>query len=75
MPWVRAFAPPYEDAARSLSRQAGGHRSGDETYVKVAGDWAYSYRRTNTGARRPDLPAALPGRWSSVSSDSSTRPR
>lgn len=42
--WVRAFAPLYEDAARPFRRGVGSAWSVDETYVKVAGEWAYVYR-------------------------------
>ena len=42
--WVRAFAPPYEDAARSCRRAVGGCWSVDETYTSVAGKPAYVYR-------------------------------
>lgn len=42
--WVRAFAPLYEDAARFFRRRVGASWSVDETYVKVAEDWAYVYR-------------------------------
>ena len=42
--WVREFTPLYAAAARSFRRQVGGCWSVDETYVKVAGAWAYVYR-------------------------------
>jgi IS6 family transposase len=42
--WVREFAPLYEDAARHFRRGVGACWSVDETYVKVAGEWAYVYR-------------------------------
>ncbi len=42
--WVREFAPLYEEAARAFRRQVGACWSVDETYVKVARDWAYVYR-------------------------------
>jgi len=42
--WVREFTPLYEEAARSLRRAVGACWSVDETYVKVAGAWAYVYR-------------------------------
>ena len=52
--WVREFAPLYEDAARSCRRAVGECWSVDETYVKVAGEWAYVYRarRARPGCRR-----------------------
>jgi IS6 family transposase len=42
--WVRAFAPLYEEAARPYRNGVGSSWSVDETYVKVAGAWAYVYR-------------------------------
>jgi transposase, IS6 family len=42
--WVREFAPLYEDAARPFRHGVGSTWSVDETYVKVAGAWAYVYR-------------------------------
>ena len=42
--WVQEFAPLYEDTARSCRREVGERWSVDETYVKVAGEWAYVYR-------------------------------
>jgi transposase, IS6 family len=42
--WVQAFAPLYEAAARTCRRAVGECWSVDETYVKVAGDWAYVFR-------------------------------
>ena len=42
--WVQEFAPLYEDAARAYRHAAGERWSVDETYVKIAGDWAYVYR-------------------------------
>lgn len=42
--WVREFAPLYEDAARYFRHGVGSSWSVDETYVKVAGEWAYVYR-------------------------------
>ncbi len=42
--WVREFAPLYADAARAFRRAVGVRWSVDETYVRVAGEWAYVYR-------------------------------
>jgi IS6 family transposase len=42
--WVREFATLYEDAARQFRTGVGSAWSVDETYVKVAGAWAYVYR-------------------------------
>jgi len=42
--WVREFAPLYADAARPFRHGVGRSWSVDETYVKVAGAWAYVYR-------------------------------
>jgi len=42
--WVQEFAPLDEAAARSFRRTVGERWSVDETYVKVAGEWAYVYR-------------------------------
>jgi transposase, IS6 family len=42
--WVQEFAPLYEAAARPFRHEVGGAWSVDETYVKVAGAWAYVYR-------------------------------
>ena len=41
---VRAFAPLYEDAARSFRRAIGSCWVADETDVKVAEAWCYVYR-------------------------------
>jgi IS6 family transposase len=42
--WVQTFTSEFIDAARP-ARHAAGHRwFVDETYVKVAGRWAYLYR-------------------------------
>jgi IS6 family transposase len=42
--WVQRFTPEFIEAAR-FCRQAPGDRwFADETYVKVAGRWAYLYR-------------------------------
>jgi transposase-like protein len=42
--WVQEFAPLYEAAARTFRGAVGECWSVDETYVKVAGEWAYVYR-------------------------------
>jgi transposase-like protein len=42
--WVQEFAPLYEEAARPFRTGVGSTWSVDETYVKVAGEWAYVYR-------------------------------
>ena len=42
--WVREFAPLFEDAARPFRHVVGSSWSVDETYIKVAGAWAYVYR-------------------------------
>jgi transposase-like protein len=42
--WVREFAPLYEEAARPFRRAVGSNWGVDETYVKIAGAWAYVYR-------------------------------
>jgi transposase-like protein len=42
--WVRRFAPLLADAARFGRHRVGDHWHVDETYVKVAGRWAYLYR-------------------------------
>jgi IS6 family transposase len=42
--WVQEFAPLYEAAARAFRRTVGERWSVDETYVKVAGEWASVYR-------------------------------
>src|SRR5918997_748481 len=42
--WVQRFTPLLIDAARPCRHAAGDRWFVDETYVKVAGQWAYLYR-------------------------------
>jgi transposase-like protein len=42
--WVQTFTPEFIDAARPARHSAGDRWFLDETYVKVAGRWAYLYR-------------------------------
>jgi transposase, IS6 family len=42
--WVRRFGPLLVDAARFARHRVGDRWHVDETYVKVAGRWAYLYR-------------------------------
>jgi IS6 family transposase len=42
--WVQTFTPEFIDAARPARHAAGDRWFLDETYVKVAGRWAYLYR-------------------------------
>jgi IS6 family transposase len=42
--WVQTFTPEFIDAARPARRSAGDRRFVDETYVKIAGRWAYLHR-------------------------------
>lgn len=42
--WVQECAPRYEDAARPFRTGVGSTWSVDETYVRIAGAWAYVYR-------------------------------
>jgi transposase-like protein len=42
--WVQTFTPEFIDAARPARHAAGDRWFVDETYVKVAGRWAYLYR-------------------------------
>jgi transposase-like protein len=53
--WVRAFAPLYEEAARPFRTGVGSAWSVDETYVKVAGAWAYVYRAIDGRGQIVDL--------------------
>lgn len=53
--WVRAFAPLYEEAARPYRNGVGSSWSVDETYVKVAGAWAYVYRAIDGRGRVVDV--------------------
>jgi transposase-like protein len=42
--WVQTFTPQFIDAARPARHATGDRWFLDETYVKVAGRWAYLYR-------------------------------
>jgi IS6 family transposase len=42
--WVQRFTPPLIDAARPCRHVPGDRWFVDETYVKIAGRWAYLYR-------------------------------
>ncbi len=42
--WAREFAPLYKAAARPYRKGIGSAWNVDETYIKVAGAWAYVYR-------------------------------
>jgi transposase, IS6 family len=42
--WVQRFTPEFIDAARPCRHAPGDRWFADETYVKVAGQWAYLYR-------------------------------
>jgi transposase, IS6 family len=42
--WVQRFTPEFIDAARLCRHAPGDQWFADETYVKVAGRWAYLYR-------------------------------
>jgi transposase-like protein len=42
--WVQTFTPEFIDAARASRHAVGDRWFVDETYVKVAGAWAYLYR-------------------------------
>ena len=53
--WVQEFAPLYEDAARAFRRAVGARWSVDETYVKVAGEWAYVYRAIDEQGQAIDV--------------------
>ena len=42
--WVQRFTPEFIEAARPGGHAPGARWFADETYVKVAGRWAYLYR-------------------------------
>jgi DDE domain len=42
--WVQRFTPEFIEAARPCRHAPGDRWFVDETYVKVAGQWAYLYR-------------------------------
>ena len=42
--WVQRFTPEFVEAARPCRHAPGDRWFVDETYVKVAGQWAYLYR-------------------------------
>ena len=64
--WVQRFTPEFIEAARLCRHAAGDRWFVDETYVKVAGRWAYLYRAIDQLgqvidvllSRRRDLAAA-----------------
>ena len=53
--WVQEFAPLYEDAARAFRRATGERWSVDETYVRIAGEWAYVYRAVDERGQVVDV--------------------
>jgi IS6 family transposase len=64
--WVQRFTPEFMEAARPCRHAPGNRWFADETYVKVAGKWAYLYRAVDQHGQiidvllseRRDLPAA-----------------
>ena len=42
--WVQRFTPKFIEAARAARHLPGDRWSANETYLKVAGRWAYLYR-------------------------------
>jgi transposase-like protein len=64
--WVQRFTPEFIEAARPCRHAPGDRWFVDETYVKVAGKWAYLYRAVDQHgqvidvllSRRRDLAAA-----------------
>ena len=64
--WVQRFTPEFVEAARPCRHAPGDRWFVDETYVKVAGKWAYLYRAIDQHgqvidvllSRRRDLAAA-----------------
>ena len=47
--WVLRYAPVLNDRIRSEMRRPDGSWRCDETYVRVAGQWAYLYRAIEFG--------------------------
>jgi hypothetical protein len=67
--WVQRFTPEFIEAARFCRHAPGSRWFADETYVKVAGRWAYLYRGDSParpGHRRAAIPAPRPGRGPAV---------
>ena len=56
--WARESAPLYEEAARAFRHAVGGRWSVDETYVTIAGEWAYVYRAIDAREQRAGADAA-----------------
>ena len=46
--WVQRYAPVLNQRIRRELRRPGGSWRVDETYVKVAGNWAYLYRAVDS---------------------------
>ncbi len=82
--WVQRFTPEFIEAARPIPRHAPGDRwFADETYVKVAGQWAYLYRAVDQHGQvidvlmsgRRDLAAARRFFARALRAGAGTRPR
>jgi transposase-like protein len=53
--WVQRFIPEFMEAARPCRHAPGDRWFADETYVKVAGRWAYLYRAVDQHGRVIDV--------------------
>jgi transposase, IS6 family len=49
--WVQRFTPEFIEAARPCRHVPGNRWFADETYLKIAGKWAYLYRAVTSMAR------------------------
>src|SRR5258708_33243431 len=55
MRWVLRYAPEFEKRWQRFARAVGRSWRGDETYVKIRGEWGYLYRAVGRAGRAVDL--------------------
>ncbi len=53
--WVQRFLPLFQDAARAYRQPVGEKWRVDETYVRLNGRWAYSYRAIDQDGQVVDV--------------------
>ena len=58
--WVQRYAPVLNQRVRRELRRPNRSWRVDETYVKVAGDWAYLYRAADSAGERPSSSCCRP---------------